>query len=189
MSTLSDKFNKKVELLKQTLFGGAGADRSKDLSSVCGRYAAFISVSDINEQAYVFRASERSPEEAWEKALSNALEFIGSENVDPAWVKADITYKGEKKQLSEVLEGLSKGYPKFFRKGISFDEELDTAIIEAELNVNALIDYDEGRIELTELNRYLAANDMKTLSQFPEDVILFTCTSAFCDEKGEVYEL
>ena len=189
MSVLSELFNKKADMLKKKLFGDAGTDRFKEFSSVCGRFAAFISVSDINEQAYIFRASAKKPEDAWEKAAANALEFINAEGFDPLWVKADITYKGERKPLAEVLEGIMKGYPKFFRKGISFGEELDIALIEAELNAASLIDYSDGRIELSELNKYLAANDLKTLIQFPDDVIVFTCKSAFCDEKNGVYEL
>lgn len=189
MNALSEKFNKKAGLLRQRLFGDTGSDCFRNFSSVCGRYAAFISVSDINEQAYVFRASGKTPEEAWEKAAANALEFINAESFNPMWVKADVTYKGEKKQLSETLEDISKGYSQFFRRGISFDDTLGRALIEAELNANSLIDYSDGRIELTELNKYLAANDLKTLTQFPEDVILFDCKSFFCDEKDEVYEL
>ena len=176
-------FDKKADLLKQNLFDGA------ELSPVCGRYAVFFSVSDINEQAYIFRASAETPDEAWTKAAANAREFINTEKFSPMWVKADITADGEKRPLSDTLVELSKGYKKFFRKGISFDNELDTALIEAELNTSSLIEYKEGKIELTKLNKYLAANDLKTLTQLPEDVITFTCKSAFCDEKNEVHGL
>lgn len=189
MSTLSEMFNKKADLLKHKLFDGVGSETFKGISSVCGRYAAFISVSDINEQAYVFRASGATPEDAWKKAAANALEFINAENFNPAWVKADVAYKGEKKSLAETLKGLAKGYAKFFRRGISFDDALVTALIEAELNTSSLIDYSGGKIDLTELNKYLEANDLKTLAVLPEYVILFDCKSAFCDEKYEVYEL
>ena len=183
MSELSEMFDKKADLLKQNLFDGA------ELSPVCGRYAVFFSVSDINEQAYIFRASAETPDEAWTKAAANAREFINTEKFSPMWVKADITADGEKRPLSDTLAELSKGYKKFFRKGISFDNELDTALIEAELNTSSLIEYKEGKIELTKLNKYLAANDLKTLTQLPEDVITFTCKSAFCDEKNEVHGL
>lgn len=187
MNSVSELFTEKAELLRKKLFGEK--DSYNEFASVCGRYAVFISVSDINEQAYIFRASAKTPEEAWNKATANALEFIKAESFNPAWIKADVTYKGEKKPLSDTLESISKGYSKFFRKGIAFDEELDVALIEAELNSCALIDYGDGRIELPELNKYLAANDLKTLTQLPDDVILFNCKSAFCDEKNEVWEL
>lgn len=189
MVSYSDVFSKKAELLREKLFGKTGADGFKEFSSVCGRYAAFISVSDINQQAYVFRASAETVGEAWENACADALEFVDSEGLNPVWIKADITISGEKKPLAEVLKQLTKGYAKFFRKGISFDNRLDRALIEAELNVYSLVDYKAGSADITKLNKYLADNDLKTLSQFPEEVIVFTCKSAFCDEKSEVYEL
>lgn len=187
MNSVSELFTKKAELLKQRLLDGN--EHFKEFASVCGRYAVFISVSDINEQAYIFRASAKTPEDAWDRAKVKALEFISEEGFTPAWVKADITCKGDRKPLSETLDGISRGYSKFFRRGISLDEKLDVALIEAELNANSLIDYEDGRIELTELNKYLAANDLKTLTQLPDDVILFSCKSAFCDEKNEVFDL
>lgn len=184
MNTLSETFNKKIDLLYKKIFGG-----DDDFAPICGKFAAFISVSDINEQAYIFRGSAGTAEDAWKTAAANALEFINAESFNPAWVKADVTLNGEKKPLGETLKELSRGYAKFFRMGLSFDEELDRALIEAELNVYSLIDYKDGKIDLKKLNNYLAANDIKTLSQFPEEIVAFGCKSAFCDEKNEVYEL
>lgn len=189
MGSYSDVLDKKTDMLREKLFGKAGPGAFMDFASVCGRFAAFISVSDINEQAYVFRASANSVEAAWENACAAAREFVESEDFNPVWIKADITFKGERRSLAETLKALSKGYSKFFRKGISFDDTLESALIEAELNVCSLIDYSTGRIDLIKLNKYLAENDMKTLGGFPENVILFTCKSAFCDEKNAVYEL
>ncbi len=189
MNSLAEKFEKRAELLKKKLFGKAGNGRYKDFCGSFGCCASFISVSDKNEQAYVFRASAVTAEDAWKKVSSNAVEFINTENFDPAWIKADITFKGEKKPLADTLKSFSKSISKFFRKGISFDEKLEKALVEAELNTASLIDYKAGKIPLTKLNKYLAANDMNTLAQFPEEVILFTCKSAFCDENGKIYEL
>lgn len=189
MSTYTDIFNRKAELLFDRLTDNGGIEQFEDFSEVCGRYAAFISVSDIQEQAYVFRASADTVEKAWEKAKSEAEEFITAENFSPAWVKADITLKGEKTPLAAVGAEISKGYNEFFRRGISFDENLDTALIEAEINANSVISYKAKTIELTVVNKYLAACELKTLTQLPENVILFDCKSAFCDEKSEVYDL
>lgn len=187
MSTYTDIFNKKAELLFDRLT--ENAELFESFSEVCGRYAAFISVTDIQEQAYVFRGSAETVEKAWEKAKSEAEEFVSSENFSPAWVKADITVKGERVPLSNVTAKISKGYNEFFRRGIAFDENLDTALIEAEINANSVISYKAKTIELIVVNKYLAACELKTLTQLPENVILFDCKSAFCDEKSEVYDL
>lgn len=185
MSANTDLFNAKAGLLFEKL---NGADY-EEFAKLCGRYAAFISVSDIREQAYVFRASGVSVREAWEKARADAEEFIAAEDLSPMWVKGDITVKGEREALADVIKRFSKGYRFFFRRGIAFDDALDTAFIEAEINANSLISYKKKTVELTVLNKYLANCELKTLRQLPENVILFDCKSAFCDEKSEVYEL
>lgn len=183
MGTYSDIFDRKSALLKEKLF------EREAIASVCGFFAAFVSVSDINERAYVFRASANSAENAWENACAAAREFIDSENLNPAWVKADITGKGERASLFDTLSALFKGYAKFFRKGISFDETLSRAVLEAELNMLGLIDYKRGSISLKKLNKFLEENDLEPLEALPESVMIFTCKSAFCDEKNEVFEL
>ncbi|MCM1167887.1 MAG: glycosyl hydrolase family 88, partial [Ruminococcus sp.] len=166
-----------------------GLDEFNGFAELCGRYAAFISVSDVHQQAYVFRASGESVGGAWDNAAAAASEFIAAEEFSPVWVKGDITFKGERAALSDVIEAVGSGYGKFFRRGISFDENLDAAFIEAELNSFSLISYKKKTIELVKLNKYLAGCELKTLTQMPENVILFDCKSAFCDEKSEVYSL
>ncbi len=181
----TDIFDTKSALLEEKLFSAA----ENEFSDIFGKYAAFVSVSDINERAYVFRAAADCAEEAWIKACAAAREFIEAEEFNPAWVKADVTIKGERASLFDTLSALYKGYAKFFRKGISFDETLSRAVIEAELNVCGLIDYKKGTISFKKLNKFLAENDLETLDALPENIIIFTCKSAFCDEKDAVYEL
>lgn len=189
MSDLAGVFNKKAELLEKKLFDEKCAERYAEFLSEFGHIAVFISVSDINEQAYVFRSSSKTIEDAWKSAKEKALEFINVENFSSTWVKADIAVRGEKKSFASLPELFPKCRNKFYRHGISFDEEFDRAVIEAELNTCGLIDYKAGKIDITGLNKYFATNDLKTLSQFPDEVIEFTCKSVFCDEKNAVYEL
>lgn len=187
MSADTELFEKKAGLL----FGRLTEDNEvyNSFAEICGRYAAFISVSDIHEQAYVFRASGATVGEAWDKAKADAVKFIGDEKFAPMWVKADITAKGERKPLSEVVAEFSAGYRNFYRRGIAFDDRLDAAFTEAEINAYSLISYKKKTVELIKLNRYLADCELKTLRELPEEVVVFDCKSAFCDEKSEVYEL
>ena len=160
-----------------------------DFAGVCGRYAAFISVSDIEQRAYVFRASGDSPKAAWENVRAEAAQFVYSEDIDPLWVKADITFKGERKSFEELLSEISGCYNEFFRRGIAFDDKLEYAFIEAEINGSYLINYKKKTIELPAINNYLAECDVKPLDKLPDEVILFDCVSVFCDEKFNMYEL
>lgn len=180
-------FNKKADLLTARLF--YDEKRFEGFSEVCGRYAAFISVCDIKQRAYVFRASAGSPRAAWENVRADAAQFVYLEDIDPLWMKADITFKGERVSFSEMIKRIEDGFNEFFRRGIAFDEELETALIEAEINGNYLINYKKKTIELSVINNYLTECEVKTLESFPEEVILFDCEGAFCDEKNNVYDL
>lgn len=182
-------FNKKVGAIWNKLLERDLEKVFSDFSGVCGRYAAFISVCDIEQRAYVFRASGDTPKAAWENVRAEAAQFVYSEDVEPLWVKADITAKGEKKSFEELISMISGCYNEFFRRGIAFDDKLDLSFIEAELNGSGLIDYKNKTIELTEINNYLAECDVKPLDRLPDEVILFDCVSVFCDEKFNVYEL
>ncbi len=182
-------FSKKVGLIGKMLFEKVGDDKFSAFSSVCGRYAAFISVCDIEQRAYVFRASAESPKAAWENVRAEAAQFVYSEDLDPLWVKADITVKGERVRFDELLSQISECYEEFFRRGIAFDDNMDVALIEAEINGNSLINYKKKVIELPVINNYLTDCDVGTLGGFPDEVILFDCVSVFCDEKFNVYEL
>lgn len=182
-------FNKKVGLLWKKLSEKIEGGVFSEFSKLCGRYAAFISVSDIEQRAYVFRASGDSPKAAWENVRADAAQFIYSEDIEPLWVKADITVKGERVKFEELLSRISGDYNEFFRRGIAFDDELDFALIEAEINGGYLINYKKKTIELPVINKYLADCDVRTLTCFPDEVILFDCVSEFCDEKYNVYEL
>ena len=188
MSEFTDLFNKKAELLLDKLCGG-DFSRFDNFDKICGKSAAFISVSDTENQAKIFRASGDSAKEAWSNAVKYASKYISQKQLNPCWVKADITESGEKTQLSDVIATIGKNYNQLFRRGISFDDKLETALIEAEINGNDVISYKQKKIELAVVNRYLAAQGLKTLSEFPNEVILFDCRSAFCDENCNTYEL
>lgn len=186
---LSEMFNKKIELLEKKLLSKKKTEIYNSFSNSFGRCAVFFSVSNITEQAYVFRAEAENVEKAWNEAKEKASEFILEEDYIPNWIKADVTYKGERKSLKDTLSMLSCGYPQFFRKGISFDEQFDRALIETELNTAGLIDYKRGSIDIGKLNNYFVENDLKTLTQFPDEVIVFSCKSALCDEKNAIHSL
>ena len=191
MNKFTNTFCEKTEKLKNKLLAGRTfAELAEERrESLCAGFAAFISVCDVQQRARVFRCAAADPEEAWKGAVEAAEKAVALDDINPLWIKADITAKSERKTLSEVVEKIAGGFNEFFRRGIAFDEEMRTALIEAEMNGNRVISYKKKTLELSAVNKYLAANSLPTLTEFPETLILFDCDSAFCDEKGEVYEL
>ena len=186
-------FNRKAELLKAKLFGTKTVEEveKKIAPALCteGLYTIFFSLCDTINRARVIRFSAESFSEAWHGACAAAVKFVSSKNYNPVWVKADYICKSEKISTSALIETISKGYNEFFRRGISFDDEMKTALIEAEINGNRVISYKEHTITLGQVNKYLPLACGQRLSEIPDNVIVFDCKSAFCDESDNTYEL
>lgn len=187
------EFNKKAELLKESFCEKADlkALEEKFSPDLCtkGMYTVFLSVCDKHTRAHVFRRTDASFEKAWHACVDAVCRYINREDYDACWVKADLICTSERKKLSDVITDISHGYNEFFRRGISFDDELKTALIEAEINGTRLITYKKKTIELSQLNKYLPARCGVKLEKLPEEVILFDCVSRFCDEGNAVYKL
>lgn len=186
-----NSLEKKLDFLRECYvqdggFGKLAADSADAMNG--GKYAAFISVCDINTRASVLRGAGDSPEEAWESACRAAREYVRKNGLNPAWVKSDITVRSEKVTFTKLEELIAKSRNEFFRRGISFDEGMQTALIEGEINGSRVITYKEHKIELTRVNKRLSACGLRTLTAFPEEVRLFDCRSFFTDGGG-VYPL
>ncbi len=186
-------FNKKVDLLKNQLLGKKTFAKLQEIITphICtnGLFAAFISVCDKSERAKVFRATGDSLESAWNNACNAAARYIASKDYSPVWVKADIIRKSERSSLTDVISTVSKGYNEFYRHGISFDNKLETALVEAEINGNRVITYKKSTIELAQVNKYLKSACDISLENLPDEVIVFDCCSVFCDENYKTYTL
>lgn len=187
MSENVDVLNGKLSRLEQCLLADGVFDRCANIAA--DRSAAFVSVCDTNERAYVFRAAVDTPLAAWKKVCAQAAEFVGRYGFQPFWVKADIMANAEKVAFSEFQQMIAVSRSSFFRRGVAFDDGLETALIEAELNGSRVISYKKHMMELATVNAYLASCETLTLREFPEQITLFDCESRFCDENGEVFRL
>lgn len=186
-------FNKKAELLKEKLLSGKTFEEyeEKIAPALCteGLFTVFFSVCDTYSRAKVVRSTRNTLSEAWFEASRAAVRFISSKDYDPVWVKADIMCRSEKLSTEKLIDTISRGFHEFYRRGISFDPELKTAMIEAEINGNRVISYKEKTIKTEQVNKYLPSACGIKLDAIPEEVIVFDCRCAFCDENNETYEL
>lgn len=186
-------FNKKAKLLEEKLLGGKNYEALEE--EICGNlcenglYAAFISVCDTFTRAKVFRFASPSLKEAWHEACTAAMKYVSAKEYDPNWIKADILVKSERIPFTKLIEKISKSRNEFYRHGLSFDEEMKTAMIEAEMNGNRVISYKNHTIEKEQVNKYLSSACGTNLSRLPESVIEFDCISAFCDDENNVFNL
>ncbi len=185
MADFSNKLYEKLDLLRESYSDFFAGEHD---NPGCG-YAAFISLCNTTDRASVVRGAGDSPAAAWERACAAALEHVRRSELLPAWVKADITADFERVSFDRLMEQVTNSRSEFFRRGISFDDKLDTALIEAEINGNRVITYKQHTIELKRVNKYLAQCGLNTLTEFPENVILFDCESRFCDEGNNIFTL
>ena len=79
--------------------------------------------------------------------------------------------------------------PEFFRYGIAFDKNFETALLEAELNGAKILDYENECVDESYLNTYLKKAGRSTLSSLPDSYVVFKCVGWMCDENDEVYDL
>lgn len=187
------EFNKKAELLKESFCSEHSFEQLEQrfAPDLCtkGRYTVFLSICDKHTRSWVFRRSGDTLAQAWRTAVDAVCRFIAKRDYDAAWVKADIMCRSERAKLTDVITEISHGYNEFFRRGIAFDEELKTALIEAEINGARVITYKKKTIELSQVNKYLSTRRGITIEALPEEVILFDCISRFCGDDNVVHEL
>ncbi|MBQ9948623.1 MAG: glycosyl hydrolase family 88 [Oscillospiraceae bacterium] len=192
---MNNSFSEKAKAILTELLGGNDfkLQESKLAPQMKGTdhpiYGVFLSVCNKKERARIFRCAADTLEDAWSGAYSAAEKYISAHEFDCCWLKADIISNTEKAKFKDVVETASSGFHEFFRRGISFDSDLSTALIEAEINCNRVISYKKKDIELTVVNKYLSKTCGKTLIEFPDEVVLFDCIGYFCGEDGKVLPL
>jgi len=196
-----------VAALRQYIFSEASVNRiTADLQQ---NYAGdeiiiFLSLCNGQERATVVKGKGATLEAAWENAAGKAAEIIASKEYDVLWVKADIVNSTEEIISLDLNEKIVENhYQYFFRQGIAFDKNFDTAFLEAEINGNKMltyysesdvnnkrIEYTSQRLHLDNINYYLKAYyGYSELTKIPDKIIIFTTLGFFYDEDGSVYDL
>ena len=182
-----------MALLHEKAFASEGVQNlypSSEAFDQDNAYVVFISLCDTKSRAVVIHEAAPTIAEAWEKAETTAKQYIKEKKYNPVWVKADIVDEMKEVSLKTLNQTISTHFDEFYRRGIAFDEAFTTALLEAEINGNKLIDYDTtDTIDLEVLNKYLTTYERGTLPRVPKDLITFTCLGFMCDENNNVFEL
>ncbi|WP_286082069.1 glycosyl hydrolase family 88 [Parablautia intestinalis] len=182
-------FQEKVKLLQEYALADWVYQELGDAPAGEAGNVVFLSVSDGTSRASVYTGTGVTLDEAWLSAVNKADSALKKKKINPKWVKADVIYSSETVQTQELFQIIGSYRHEFFRYGVSFDENFQTALLEAELNGAKIYDYENGGINRETLNRYLKALKRSTLKQFPLSCTLFQCAGWICDEDNTVYEL
>ena len=149
----------------------------------------FLSVCSGEERAKVFTGTGVDRKAAWLSAYDQAKSFIEEENYNAVWLKADLMSEAKTYDTVEFSTELHHYRPEFFRYGIAFDKNFETALLEAELNGAKILDYENECVDESYLNTYLKKAGRSTLSSLPDSYVVFKCVGWMCDENDEVYDL
>lgn len=186
-----NSFVASAAVLKDYVFKDAALETNvkKELGEAFNsNMVVFLSFSDGQNRAYVVNGTGVTLESAWQSAEAKAGEAVKEKLCVPVYVKADIVNSIEKissSSLSSRISADSGIYGEYFRKGIAFDSLFDTALLEAEINSNELIDYDITKnFVVDKANTYLKETSGASLSSMPDTVYLFSCRGFIKDTDG-----
>lgn len=183
-------FEKKAELLREQVLSDARLDEiSGDIEVGLPDNVVFLSVCSGEERAKVFTGTGVDRKAAWLSAYDQAKSFIEEENYNAVWLKADLMSEAKTYDTVEFSTELHHYRPEFFRYGIAFDKNFETALLEAELNGAKILDYENECVDESYLNTYLKKAGRSTLSSLPDSYVVFKCVGWMCDENDEVYDL
>ena len=186
----TELFEKKAELLmEQVVSGTRDNELSGEIEDGLPKGVVFISICNGDERARVFTGTGDTKQAAWDDAYGKSHTFVEENSYNCLWVKADLM--GEAKMLSteEFSSELAHYRHEFFRKGISFDKDFNTALLEAELNAGKILDYDEECVNTTYLRNYLSKAGRTPVVTLPDEYVIFNCIGWICDEDSKVYDL
>lgn len=202
-------FRKKITALKQTVLRETTFDAMEqallpDLKIESTKpFTIFFSVCNGTDTARIFRSTEASLNAAWKKSAKLAEKEIRQWETDPLWIKVDIMTAAAPQPLSAVQEEVLANPRSQYTHGIAFDLEMRSALLCEELNCRGLLDFrktepdrsperpeqEEASSLLEQMNSYLHSTRGITLKRMPSSVVVFGCSSWFCDEDSQILEL
>lgn len=183
-------FEKKAGLLMEQVVSGArDSELSGEIEEGLPKGVVFISICNGDERAKVFTGTGDTKQAAWDDAYSKTHTFVEENSYNCLWVKADLMGEAKTMSIDEFSTELAHYRHEFFRKGISFDKDFNTALLEAELNAGKILDYDEECVNTTYLRNYLSKADRTPIVTLPDQYVIFNCIGWICDEDSKVYDL
>lgn len=102
-------------------------------------YILFLSASNGQQRAYTTYACGQTLDQAWQTA-AEALQRWERQQTQPIiWLRADLVNKIQTLRWDALQEKLGKTKRNYFRFGLSFSPDFKHAILEQEINANALL--------------------------------------------------
>ncbi|MCQ2445707.1 MAG: glycosyl hydrolase family 88 [Clostridia bacterium] len=179
-------FREKAALLKNEVLS---AEITGPMASGTPKNVVFLSLSDSTERASVFTGTGSSLRAAFRDAEKQARKFVRENDYEALWIKADVVTESRRLYRDEFSDELKGSREEFYRNGVSFDKNYETALLEAELNGAKIYDYEQYEIDYEYLNTYLRKAGRPKLKEESDRYVVFHTDCWFCGEDKEVYPL
>ncbi len=185
-------FEIKLSQLKEFVFNDPYLKEELDAAvrrNVFKKITVFLSVCDKKSRAAVFNGSDYELLDAWNTAVENTRAYIAENNYKTVWLKADITIDWEVIKYEQFKEIISQTREFFYKKGISFDTDFQTALLSEQLNTMGFINYKRKFLSLPKIREYFEEKGVDIFKVIPDNIIVFSCSGYFCDENKKTYKL
>ncbi|MDX6806917.1 Mur ligase family protein [Terrihabitans rhizophilus] len=148
----------------------------------------FFSASDGNERAHVVHATAASFEEVWRIGCDGLTALMARRGLRGGWLRIDWITSTTPLTVGRLKTSLARVKRNYFRLGLAFGADFETALLEQELNANAAL-YGGNTVEhaiLHEKNLMLYAarrfgSERRIDFSDEAPVTAFTTKGAFCD--------
>lgn len=179
----NNSFDKKISMLQKS-YRIDNKLQSKD-------NIVIMSICDMETQAIVKSKRGYSVNNAYQLLKNEVSSYVKQNNYNASWVKLDIVQNVKEVSMDEfndTISHLAQDYT--YRNGIILIfADTEVILTEAELNSNMIIDYDDCKLDLSNLNKYLKSRGDLQLRALPIKLKTFSTLSYFCDEHNNTYEL
>lgn len=179
----NNSFDTKISML-QKLYRTDNKSQSKD-------NIVIMSICDMENKAIVKSKRGYSVNNAYQLLKNEVSSYVKQNNYNASWVKLDIIQNVKEvsmEDFNKTLSDLAQEYT--YRNGIILNfADTEVILTETELNSNMIIDYDNHKLDLSKLNKYLKSRGDLQLRILPTTLKTFTTLSYFCDENNNTYKL
>ncbi|MDQ0568392.1 UDP-N-acetylmuramyl pentapeptide synthase [Variovorax paradoxus] len=173
------------------------------LVSVCAALPApypaftlFFSVSDGSQRAHVVHARAAEFETAWREGAETVARWVCENGIASPWLRIDWVEGASPIDWAQFKAQLAAVKRNYFRLGLAFDKDFETAFTEQELNANAML-YGDSSVAHAVVNTrnfevYGQARFARALTfDLPADrpVYLLATVGVFCQPDGVVHKL
>lgn len=173
------------------------------LVSVCAALPApypaftlFFSVSDGSQRAHVVHARAAEFETAWREGSGIIARWVRENGIVSPWLRIDWVEGASPIDWAQFKAQLAAVKRNYFRLGLAFDKNFETAFTEQELNANAMLYADStiahAVVNMRNFESYSQARFARTLMlDLPADqpVYLLATVGVFCQPDCVVHKL